>query len=104
MESIITNSNLLVIQLLSLIDTGYKVEVEQMAAQVNKLGLDKYLIEACNTKLTVDNIEYFDIVTKNLINFWNVNDNEDVGIKNNGLVYLVFSLLELNRMGYRDDL
>ena len=93
MENLITNSNLLVIQLLSL-----------MTEQVNKLGLDKYLIEACNTKLTVDDREYFDLVSKNLINFWNVTDNEKYGIINNGLVYLVFSLLELNRSDYRSDL
>lgn len=88
MENLITNSNLLVIQLLSLIDNGNKVDIEQMTTQVNNLGLYKYLIESCNTKLTVDNVEYFDLVTRTLINFWNVNDNEDLGIKNNGLVYL----------------
>ncbi len=91
MENLITNSNLLVIQLLSLIDNGHKVDIEQMTTQVNKLGLDKYLIEACNTKLTVDDREYFDLVSKNLINFWNVTDNETFGIRNNGLVYFVLA-------------
>ena len=91
MENLITNSNLLVIQLLSLIDNGHKVDIEQMTTQVNKLGLDKYLIEACNTKLTVDDREYFDLVSKNLINFWNVTDNETFGIRNNGLVYIVLA-------------
>lgn len=104
MKNVITNSNLLVIQLLSLIDNDHIVDIDEMPRQVNELGLEKYLRETCNTKLTVNDQEYFDFVTKNLINFWNVYDNEKVGIKKNGLIYLIFSLIELNRMGYRNDL
>ena len=104
MENLITNTNLLVIQLLALIDKGNIVNIDEMSIQVNEIGLDKYLIKTCNIKLTVDDREYFNLVSKNLINFWNVTDNEKYGIINNGLVYLVFSLLELNRSDYRNDL
>ena len=104
MENVITNSNLLVLQLLSLIDKGYILDIDEMTMQVNKIGLDKYLTTACNTELTVDDKVYFDLASKNLINFWNVNDNDDFEIKKNGLLYLVLSLIELNRMGYRYDL
>ena len=104
MENLITNSNLLVIQLLSLVDNGCIVNIDEMPGQVNDQGLEKYLMETCSTKLTVNNKEYFDIVSKDLINFWNVNDNEDFGINNNGLIYLIFSLIELNRTEYLKNL
>ena len=104
MENLITNSNLLVIQLLSLVDNGCILNIDEMPGQVNELGLEKYLTETCNTELTVNNKEYFDIVSKDLINFWNVNDNEDFGINNNGLIYLIFSLIELNRTEYLKNL
>ena len=104
MENLITNSNLLVIQLLSLVDNGCILNIDEMPGQVNELGLEKYLTETCNTELTVNNKEYFDVVTKDLMNFWNCYDSEKFGIKNNGLIYLIFSLIELNRVPYRHDL
>ena len=104
MENSITNSNLLVIQLLSLIDSGHIVDIDEMTAQIAKYGLDKYLIETCNTRLTVGDKGYFELISTNLIKFWNAHDNEEFGIKRNGLIYLIFSLMELNRVGYGNDL
>lgn len=103
-QSLITKSNLLVIQLLAWIDNGCTGGIGVMTAEVSSSGLAQYLKNTYDADLTVDNDEYFEIVTKNLINFWNVTDNEEYEIKNNGLVYLVFSLLELNRSDYREDL
>lgn len=104
MENLVSNSNLLVLQLLSLVDNGCIVNINEMLEQVNEQGLEKYLIETCNTELTVNNKDYFDVVSKNLINFWNCYDSEKFGIKNNGLIYLIISLIELSRSGYRNDL